>query len=153
MRSTSVNKKSESVIPARAARALISRCSSSGTFRIWIILDMCRTLSHARDMLCRQDRFSRVSRLRAPELAHRYESWLFASHRRCDGPFPSGMAGTAIQAVAFVRDACERYERNLRTCLTIAVDGGSFSDSSAWGRLSEKEACQQMRQTTTPPSE
>jgi hypothetical protein len=38
------------VIPAAEARVFSDLCSSSGTFLIWIILDMCSTLTRAVDM-------------------------------------------------------------------------------------------------------
>src|SRR6266545_3392458 len=38
-------------MPSRAAFAFSFRWRASGTFRIWIILDMSIALSHARDML------------------------------------------------------------------------------------------------------
>ncbi|MNC87929.1 hypothetical protein D3C83_37060 [compost metagenome] len=39
-RSSSTRRKSESVCPESAARLLSFRCSTSGTLRIWTILDM-----------------------------------------------------------------------------------------------------------------
>ena len=45
--SISRNRYSEMDIPARAARDLSRRCSSSGTFRIWTITAMQRVCSHA----------------------------------------------------------------------------------------------------------
>src|ERR1051325_5504832 len=40
-------------MPAKAARARKRRCSASGTWRIWIILDMCKTCMHVLHMSSR----------------------------------------------------------------------------------------------------
>jgi hypothetical protein len=55
-RSSSSRRKSDSVSPCAAARAFSWRCSRSGTWRIWIILDMreaCRPVGHMPTTHCR----------------------------------------------------------------------------------------------------